>query len=77
MRDWRGLGLAAASLGANEMTNTDLTNPVEIAFRRCDDLRERDNGDGTFTIDGAKMMALIELRNLAPEVVLGLSHKEQ
>jgi len=31
----------------------DLANRVESAFRACADLRERANGDGTFTIDGA------------------------
>lgn len=72
MRDWRGLGLAAASLGANAMSNTDLAARVEGAYRTCSELRERNNGDGTFTIDAAKMMALIELRILAPDVVLAL-----
>ena len=51
---------------------TDLAARVEGAYRKCSDLRERNNGDGTFTIDAAKMMALIELRNLAPDVVLAL-----
>lgn len=55
--------------------SAELANRVEGAFRKCSDLRERANGDGTFTIDGAKMIALIELRNLAPEVVLALSDK--
>ena len=52
--------------------NPDLAARVEGAYRKCSDLRERNNGDGTFTIDAAKMMALIEIRNLAPEVVLAL-----
>ena len=52
--------------------NPDLAARVEGAYRKCSDLRERNNGDGTFTIDAAKMMALIELRNLAPDVVLAL-----
>ncbi|MEE1877944.1 hypothetical protein [Altererythrobacter litoralis] len=55
--------------------NHDFGSRVEGAGCKCFDLRERANGDGTFTIDGAKMMALIELRNLAPEVVLALSKK--
>lgn len=58
------------------MKDTDLVKRVEGAFRACADLRERNNGDGTFTIDGAKMMALIELRNLAPDVVLDLLRPE-
>lgn len=53
--------------------SADLANRVEGAYRKCSDLRERNNGDGTFTIDAAKMMALIELRNLAPDVVLALT----
>ena len=52
--------------------NPDLAARVEGAYRKCSDLRERNNGDGTFTIDAAKMIALIELRNLAPDVVLAL-----
>ena len=55
---------------------TDLAARVEGAYRKCSDLRERNNGDGTFTIGAAKMMALIELRNLAPEVVLALLREE-
>ena len=58
------------------MSNHDLATRVEGAYRKCSDLRERNNGDGTFTIDAAKMMALIELRNLAPEVVLALLREE-
>ena len=54
------------------MSNHDLAARVEGGYRKCSDLRERNNGDGTFTIDAAKMMALIELRNLAPDVVLAL-----
>ena len=54
------------------MPGDELAARVEGAYRKCADLRERANGDGTFTIDGAKMMALIELRNLAPEIVLAL-----
>ena len=54
------------------MRGDELAARVEGAYRKCADLRERANGDGTFTIDGAKMTALIELRNLAPEVVLAL-----
>lgn len=60
-------------LPTSQMTNQAyLTARVEGAYRECADLRERTNGDGTFTIDGAQMMALIELRNLAPEIVLAL-----
>jgi len=54
------------------MSNHDLAARVEGAYRTRSDLRERNNGDGTLTIDAAKMMALIELRNLAPDVVLAL-----
>jgi len=56
--------------------NPDLAARVEGAYRKCSDLRERNNGNGTFTIDAVKMMALIELRNLAPEVVLALLREE-
>lgn len=54
------------------MTGNVVARGVHAVYRKCADLRERANGDGTFTIDGAKMMAPIELRNLAPEVVLAL-----
>ncbi|MDA0819564.1 MAG: hypothetical protein O3C52_07020 [Proteobacteria bacterium] len=47
-------------------------NYIAAAIRSPSGWRERANGDGTFTIDGAKMMALFELRNLAPEVALAL-----
>lgn len=58
------------------MPNHDLAARVEGAYRKCSDLRERNNGDGTFTISGANMIALIELRNLAPDVVLALLREE-
>ena len=54
------------------LMSDELANRVEGVYCKCSELRERANGDGTFTIDGAKMMALIELRNLAPELVLAL-----
>jgi len=59
------------------MSNHDLAARVEGAYRTRSDLRERNNGDGTLTIDAAKMMALIELRNLAPEVVLALLREDK
>lgn len=59
------------------MSNHDLAARVEGAYRKCSDLRERNNGDGTFTIDAAKMMALLQLRNLAPDVVSALLREDK
>jgi len=45
------------------MSSADLANRVEAASRKRADMQERCNGDGTFTIGDAKMMALLRGEN--------------
>ena len=54
------------------MAEASVSERVQMAYDKCAMLNEKSNGDGTFTIGGREMMALIELRNLAPEIVTAL-----
>ena len=54
-----------------------LAQKIQTAYDRCKVLNERANGDGTFTLGGTEMMALIELRNLAPDAILALREKRE
>lgn len=50
----------------------DLAHRVQIAFDRCKALPEAGVDRGRFIVHGDAYLALIELRNLCPEIVLAL-----
>lgn len=50
----------------------DLIQRHKAAYDRCKDLRETKLPDGSYAIEADKMLALIELRNMAPEVEMAL-----
>lgn len=57
--------------------SADLTHRVQMAFDRCKQFPEAGVRDGIFHVRGDAYMALIELRNLCPEVVLALQVADQ
>ena len=50
----------------------DLAHRVQMAFDRCKVFPEAGVESGYFRVRGDAYLALIELRNLAPEIVLAL-----
>jgi hypothetical protein len=54
------------------VTKPDLAHRVQIAFDRCKAFPEAGKRDGFFQVRGEAYLALLELRNLAPEIVLAL-----
>ena len=58
------------------VTSPDLAQRVQAAFDRCKLFPETGVRDGVFHVRGDAYLALIELRNMMPEVVLALGTKE-
>lgn len=52
--------------------SADLADRVQMAFDRCKSFPEAGAQNGTFIVRGAAYLALIELRNMCPEIILAL-----
>lgn len=50
----------------------DLADRVQLAFDRCKQFPEAGAQNGMFMVRGAAYLALIELRNMCPEIILAL-----
>ena len=55
--------------------SADLAHRVQNAFDRCKAFPEAGVDRGNFIVRGDAYLALIELRNLCPEIVLALREK--
>ncbi|GAA5049770.1 hypothetical protein GCM10023208_08220 [Erythrobacter westpacificensis] len=54
----------------------DLAHRVQNAFDRCKAFPEAGVHNGLFQVRGEAYLALIELRNLCPEIVLALREQD-
>ncbi len=54
-----------------------LAERVQMAFDRCKEFPEAGAQGGYFMVRGDAYLALIELRNMAPEIVLALGRADQ
>lgn len=54
-----------------------LAERVQQAFDRCKVFPEAGTQDGMFMVRGDAYLALIELRNMAPEIVLALRQRQE
>ena len=52
--------------------SADLAHRVQMAFDRCKGFPEIGAQDGIFHVRGDAYLALIELRNMCPEIALAL-----
>lgn len=55
--------------------SADLIQRIEQAYERCKSFPEAGAQGGMFTVRGDAYLALIELRNLCPEIVLALGRR--
>ena len=53
--------------------SAELADRVQMAFDRCKVFPEAGVRDGIFQVRGDAYLALIELRNMCPEIILALS----